>query len=177
MVARLTRVAGATVMVLLGLAACEQSSSPMTALSESGPSLTSGSGAVLIECPSDVTTSAEDTIGSLGGSVRLANHSLTLPLLAVTGPQVFTLTDPAGKYMLLDLKANGQESFGFDEPATITIDYSRCTRSNIDKSELSVWKVDPETKALLRHMGGTDDKTARTITFTTDSLSVYSLAN
>lgn len=177
MVASFARVAGASVMVLLGLAACDKPSSPVAALSDTGPSLASSSGAVLVECPSDVTTSAEGTIGSLGGSVQLANHRLSLPPLAVTGSQVFTLTDPAGKYMLLDLKGNGQESFGFDEPATITIDYSRCSRSNIDKSELSVWKVDPETKALLRHMGGVDDKAARTITFTTDSLSVYSLAN
>jgi hypothetical protein len=177
MVARFARVAGASVMVLLGLAACEQQSSPVAALSETGPSLASSSGAVLVECPSNVTTSAEGTIGSLGGSVELANHRLALPALAVLEPTVFTLTDPAGKYMLLDLKGNGQESFGFEKPATVTIDYSRCTRSNIDQAELSVWKVDPETKALLKNMGGIDDKAARTITFTTDSLSMYSLAN
>lgn len=177
MVARVTRVAGASVMVLLGLAACDQSSSPLTSVSDAGPSLASSSGAVLVECPSNVTTSAEDTIGSLGGSVELANHRLELPALAVLQPTVFTLTDPAAKYMLLDLKGDGQESFGFEEPAAVTIDYSRCSRSNIDQAELSVWKVDPETKELLRNMGGVDDKAARTITFTTDSLSMYSLAN
>lgn len=165
---------GISVLTLLGVIACEQPAAPVA---EVGPPLFTSVGPTLVECPSDITLSAEGQIGSTGGSVGLNNHRLTLPMQAVNGPHLFTITDPAAQYMELDLKANGQESFGFKRAVTITIDYSRCSRSNIDKAALSVWKIDPTTKALLRHMGGTDDKAARTITFTTDSLSIYSLAN
>jgi acyl-coenzyme A thioesterase PaaI-like protein len=171
---RVATMAGICALALLGLAACEQPAAP---LAEVGPPLFTSSGPTLVECPSDVSVSAEGQIGSTGGSVVLNNHRLDLPTQAVNGPNSFTLTDPAAQYMVLDLKGNGQDSFGFNRPVTVTIDYSRCSRSNIDKGPLVVWKIDPSSKALLRNMGGTDDKIARTITFSTDSLSIYSLAN
>ena len=165
------RTAGAC--LVLALVACDQ---PTALEAPASPGYASV-GPTLIECPTEQALSSSGQIGVTGGVVRLKAHALTLPMLAVVGPTSFELREPVSGYMELDLRGNGQESFGFAKPVSITIDYSRCTRSNIDKQRLAVWKIDPSTKALLKYMGGTDDKVARTITFVSDSLSSYSIAN
>ncbi len=134
------------------------------------------SGPVLVECPVDTALSNTGSLDALGGAIRLEGHELALPSLAVLLPTEFSLTAPVSNYMELDIRANGQSSFQFSKVVTITIDYSRCTRSNIDHAPLSVWQIDPETKALIEHMGGVDDKENRTVTFDTDHLSTYSIA-
>ena len=101
---------------------------------------------------------------------------MTLPLFAVLLPTEFRLEAPVSRFMELDITANGMDSFDFQKAVTITIDYSRCTRSDIEGQALTVWQIDPVTKDLIEPMGGFDDKIAHTITFTTDHLSTYSLA-
>lgn len=133
--------------------------------------------ATLVECPVNETRSVTDTVGILGGTVELDGHAITLPTGAVAVPTVLTLTAPAGQYVELDIHANDSETFQFEEPVSIRISYDRCTRSNVDKDPLTAWHIDEETKALLNHMGGTDDKTARTVTFGTDHLSGFAIAN
>jgi hypothetical protein len=133
-------------------------------------------GHTLIECPVNEQKSASATLDARGGTLRLDGHQLTLPLVAVSAPTAFTLAAPVSNYMEIRIRAGGHDDFAFDRPATITIDYSRCTRSNIDKAELSVWKIDPVTKTLIQNMGGVDDKEARTITFQTGTLSTWSIA-
>lgn len=131
----------------------------------------------LLECPIDETRSVTDTVDILGGTVELDGHAITLPYGAVALPTVLTLTAPAGKYVELEINANDTESFGFLDAVSIRISYDRCTRSNIDSQLLTAWYIDHETKALLESMGGTDDKTARTVTFTSDHLSAFAIAN
>lgn len=137
----------------------------------------SSSGPTLVECPTNVETFVEGSVGSSGGTVALGRHRIDLPVQAVRGSHRFRITEVASNYMELDLKANGKDKFEFHRPVLITIDYSRCSRSNIDKAPLTVWKIDPTSKTLLRNMGGIEDKAARTITFISDSLSGYSIAN
>lgn len=135
------------------------------------------SGPSLVECPTETEESVVGTIRANGGTIQLENHRLTLPLLAVTLPTEFRLAAPAGDYMELSVKANGLESFLFDRLVTITIDYSRCTRTDIDQASLTVWKIDPVTKDLLQQMEVVaEDKAARTITFQTLTLSSWSIA-
>jgi hypothetical protein len=133
-------------------------------------------GRTLFECPVNEQKSVSATLDARGGTLRLDRHQMTLPLVAVTAPTPFTLAAPVSNYMEVRIRANDQDDFAFAQPATITIDYSRCTRSNIDKVELTVWKIDPVTKTLIQNMGGIDDKEARTITFTTGTLSTWSIA-
>lgn len=161
-------------LVLATLTGCD---ADPAAVSAGGSPQFSSSGPTLVECPTKAEKFTEGSIGSPGGAVALGLHRLELPVQAVGASHSFRITEVASNYMELDLKANDQDNFGFDRPVTITIDYSRCTRSNIDKAPLTVWKIDPKTKALLRNMGGIDDKIARTITFTSDNLSGYSIAN
>ena len=133
-------------------------------------------GSVLVECPSDVTRSTSGTIGPLGGSLELGGTRITIPASAVLLPTEFSLTLPASNYMEIDVRAAGTEHFSFEVPVEVVIDYSRCTRSNIDKAPLSAWHIDTETKALLENMNGEDNKTARTVTFQTDHFSGFSIA-
>lgn len=134
-------------------------------------------GPTLLECPVNVTRSVTDTLGIDGGTLELDGHSITLPMGAVLLPTVLTLTVPAGKYVEVHIDANAQETFEFELPVSIALSYERCTRSNIENTALTVWHIDEETKALLEHMGGTDDKTARRVTFTSDHLSGFVIAN
>ena len=165
---------GLALVLAAALAAC---SDPHAADGPYDPQLSVSSNPTLIECPSDESHSASGTVNPLGGSVALGGHRVTLPLGAVLLPTTIEIRDPASQFMMLDLRAGGQEHFQFRVPIQVTIDYSRCSRSNIDKAPLTVWLIDPATGTLLQNMGGVDDKGNRTITFETDHFSGYALAN
>lgn len=131
----------------------------------------------LLVCPSSVTlTSTFLADPLLGGSLTLGGTTVTVPAGAVSLPTLFVVTIPASRYMEVDVHASGLTSFLFNEPATISIDYSRCTRPTARKRTLQAWYIDSDTKALLENMNGTDDKTARRVTFSTGHLSGYALA-
>lgn len=51
--------------------------------------------------------------------------------------------------------------------------HSRCTRRVAQRVALQAWYIDSNIKALLENMNGTDDKTARKVTFNTGHLSGY----
>jgi hypothetical protein len=157
------------------LASCTADGGPARITAEA-PTLSSTTyGATLLECPVSETTSASAVIGPTGGSVSVDGHRLTVPLGALLGLHRFTLTVPAGNYLEVGIQADGQEHFQFRAPVTVTLDYSRCTRNNTRKADLQVLYIDPATKTILQEMGGVDDKTARTVTATTDHLSGYAI--
>lgn len=133
--------------------------------------------ASLVECPTSTTSSATALITPLGGSVSAGGTTIAVPAGAVLVPTTITVTVPASNYMEVDISVPGVEHFEFLVPVTVTLSYARCTRSDIDKSPLTAWHIDGTTKALLEHMGGTDDKVARAVTFPTGHLSGYALAN
>ena len=137
----------------------------------------SSSGATLVECPVAETRSTTGVVGLLGGTISLDGHSISLPAGAVLLPTQIELTVPASNYMEIAIHANGLESFEFNAPVTVTLSYDRCTRSDIDQRTLTAWHIDEATKALLENMGGTDDKQARTVTFTSGHLSGFAIAN
>lgn len=165
----------ATAFGLLLMTACSDAGDPASLIPDEAAF--SSSGPVLVECPNSYEESATGTIKATGGSVKLHNNELRLPAQAVNSPQGFRIATPVSNYMELKAGADGHDSYQFRRTSTITIDYSRCTRSNVDKAPLSVWQIDPETKELLEYMGGVDDKDARTVTFQTDHLSTFSIAH
>jgi hypothetical protein len=134
------------------------------------------SGATLIECPARADTVVEATLDAAGGTIRLAGNHVTLPAGAVAAATRFRVESTASRHVELRVRADGRPSFTFQRPVTITIDYSRCPRGDLDRLALTVWKVDPETRGLLHPLGGVDDKEARTITFETGTLSTFSIA-
>lgn len=132
----------------------------------------------LIECPTDVTQSASALLGVLGGDVFVGGNLVSVPegALPPLGLALVTITAPASKYVEIEVRVNELPHFTFESPVTITIDYSRCTRSNVDREPLQAWYIDAVTKVPLDDMGGVDDKVARTVTFTTDHFSGYAVA-
>jgi hypothetical protein len=160
-------------IVFMGLSCGEpRATAPGTSASRSDNASPS-----LLECPSSETTTTSAVVGLLGGVIQLGGTSITIPSGALTAPTLLQLTIPASRYMEIDVTAVGFTSFLFQQPVSVTIDYSRCARSDVDQQTLHVWHIDPVTKQLLEDMGGTDDKTSRRITFSTGHLSGYAVAN
>lgn len=160
---------------LVALAGCGDAELGTGPLQPDAASLAS-TGPVLIECPIATDTATTATFGATGGAMRLKGHEMRVPLLALTSPTPFEMRESESNYMELTIRRDGASGFSFRRAVTVTIDYSRCTRENIDHAPLSVWQIDPATKALIENMGGVDDKVARTVTFQTDHLSTFSLA-
>lgn len=136
-----------------------------------------GTAPSLVECPSSETTTTSAVVGLLGGVIKLGGTSITIPSGALTAPTLLQVTIPASRYMEIDVTAVGFTSFLFQQPVSVTIDYSRCNRSDLDQQTLHVWHIDSNTKQLLEDMGGVDDKASRQITFSTGHLSGYAVAN
>ena len=135
----------------------------------------------LVECPTDefLTASAYlDPLALVDQVVSVGAHSVSVPpgALPLGVPPLLTLTVPPSKYVEIVVTVNGLPHFQFAEPVTVTIDYSRCNRSDIDRDPLRVWNIDPLFKTFIADMGGDDDKVARTVTFQTDHFSGYAIA-
>jgi hypothetical protein len=164
----------ATLAVLLLAISCGEgrATAPKTLSSRN-----ENSGPSLVECPTNESTTAQALVGLLGGTVQIGATSISIPSGALIAPTLISVTVPASNYMEIDVSAVGFTSFLFQKPVSVTIDYSRCNRSDIDQQPLHVWHINPLTKELLEDMGGSDDKTARRITFTTGHLSGYAVAN
>jgi hypothetical protein len=169
----------AAVLALLGGASC--SSDTLTApqppargdllgISFGSPSL--------ITCTSPGTSqSVTSLIGPLGGVLAVGNTQVIIPADAVLSPTNFTLTVPASKYVEIEVTAEGTEHFLFAQPVTVVLDYSRCSRWDLNLKLLTAWNIDPVTKAMLEPMVSVDNKLLRTVTFTTLHFSGYAVAD
>ena len=176
-------------LALLAAAACSADvSSPLTQDVRAGggtenPSLLPGqlgadtSGMALIPCPTATTQSVTSRIGLAGGVLSIGSTSVVIPLGAVLFPEDFTLTIPASKYAEIRVRAGNAEHYVFRAPVAMTIDYSRCATPALDRKVLSVWNIDPDSKALLEPMVTADDKSTHTVLFTTIHLSGYAVAD
>ena len=160
---------------LLILAAACSDAGPLPL--EPEPEKVSASDSNFLVCPVDTTRSVRRTIGILGGTIALDGHSITLPLGAVLRPTTFTLTVPESPYVEVEIHAEGHDSFQFLVPASITMSYDRCDRTDIDPSTLSVWHIDGLLRTLLEPMGGLVDEERRTIRFDSGHLSGFIIAN
>jgi uncharacterized membrane protein YfcA len=130
----------------------------------------------LIECPTSQTASTSVTLGILGGIVSAAGSSILIPPAALLSATLMTFTVPASTFMEVDITANSLVNFIFRANVIITIDYSRCAPSVTQGKTLTVWQIDPQTKALIRNMNGVNDPANRRMSFTTNHLSGYAIA-
>lgn len=130
----------------------------------------------LIECPTAQTATRTGLVGVLGGTVAVAGTSISLPAGSVLASTLIRVTVPASTYMEVDVTADDLLSFLFLTRVTITIDYSRCPASVTQGKTLTVWHINTQTKALLENMHGVNDPVQRKISFTTDHLSGYAIA-
>lgn len=163
--------------IVAALSACSDPATSPTPSPASPSALLLERTSTLLECPSDVSLSASASIGPLGGSVSVGGHRIIVPRDALPpGFSVVTLIVPPSRFVEIEARVNGLPHFEFAVPVTVVVDYSRCSRSNIDQAPLRVWHIDPLTNTFLEDMGGVDDKAARTVTFTTDHFSGYAIA-
>lgn len=169
-------------LLLIAAVACDDSGSTLAPMPNNGPELAVGMDALaaadrFLACPAGDTRSVTRTLGPLGGVMELDGHRFMLPVGAVLLPTTFTLTVPASEYVQVEIHANGHDRFQFLVPATVTMSYDRCAQQDIDHQRLSVWYIGSLTGRLLEFMGGTADAGSREITFTTDHLSGFIIAN
>ena len=177
--ARRTRSIFAALVALMVSVACSEPTAPERTASqpEAGQFLGFGSGSNLLECPTGTSQTTSGLISALnGGLLSVAGSSVLIPAGALLADANVTLTVPASRFMEVHLQVEGSEHFVFERPVIVTIGYGRCSRSNILRSSLTAWYIDADSKALLEHMGGIDNKLFRTVTFTTPHFSAYAVA-
>ncbi|HKG90560.1 MAG TPA: hypothetical protein VKA84_01640 [Gemmatimonadaceae bacterium] len=167
---RFARAVGALAAAATLFTACEQPVAPSGA-----PSLTTVTTTQLLLCPNSTAKSTSKLIlPLLGGIVSLDGSLISIPSWALSLPTVITVAIPTSDYMQVDITAGDLLSFLFRRSVQVTVDYSRCGDV---QGDLTVWHIDPATKAFLEDMGGTDNRSAHKITFTTNHLSSYAIAN
>lgn len=128
-------------------------------------------------CPTSTTQSATADIGPLGGIISVAGTSINVPVGALLSTVTMTVTVPASNYMEIDISVAGVDHFLFESPTTVTVNYARCTNVWLLTPPLTAWYIDSETKALISPMPSVDNRVLRTVTFTTDHLTGFILAN
>ena len=146
------------------------------ALSGCGDDDPTGSLRGLVPCPATVSQAQAATIPITGGTVTVGGTSVTIPAGALTLPALIAVELPASQFDEVHLTANGLETFIFATPVTVALDYSRCEGDDLDRQPLTVWRIDPATKAFLEDMQGVDAKDQRKVTFQTGRFSSYALA-
>ena len=172
-ISRFARASGVLAAVATLFAACTDPVSPPP---PPVPALAGApAGYELLACPTSTSKSTSKLIiPILGGIVSLDGTLIKLPSLALLSPTTITVALPASSVMQADITAGGLLHYIFRKPVEVTIDYSRCGAVG---GELTVWHFDPATNTFLEDMGGTDDRSLHKITFTTDHLSSYAIAN
>ena len=106
----------------------------------------------------------------------LNGHTIIVPQQALDRVAFITLRQPSTPFVEVEVRVNGRDHFEFQGPVTVVLDYSRCPDWRIGPEPLTVWQIDPDTKAFIADMGGVDDRAARKISFTTDHFSGYAVA-
>lgn len=127
-------------------------------------------------CPTHTTRSATGIIRPNGGTVKLDGHSVTFPAGAVTKPTEVTIRTPASRYLIVNLRADGQEYPTFRKPVTVTISYDRC-KGRIDPSDLVAYQIDPNTGELIEQMPSSVNPVRKTVTFKTSHFSHFVIAD
>lgn len=128
-------------------------------------------------CPSDEAVSDQAVIGPDGGMINVRGTSITIPAGAVSEETLFEVILPASPYMETEIHAVGTEHFFFAQPATITINYSRCAADAVPETARPQGAyIDSNSKKILELMGGEVDRAARKVTFSTGHLSGYVVA-
>jgi hypothetical protein len=153
------------------------SSSPTGPGKDQGPTKSIAAvDATLLDCPSAATETGTGLIGPLGGVLSAGGIRVIVPASAVLAPTTFVLTVPASSYLEIDVRTAEAEHFVFEKPVVVAIDYGRCGIPRFHGA-LTVWNIDPETKALLERMPSVDSKLTQTIIFSTLHFSGYAVAD
>ncbi len=130
----------------------------------------------LLQCPSATPQSASATIGSAGGVLTVGSNVVVIPRGAVSQDTRFTITVPASPDLVVDISADGFDTFTFATPVLVAVDYSRCPDGAIPATSLAAWFIDRSTNTPLQLMGSFDDRRTEHVIFATGHLSGYAIA-
>ena len=130
----------------------------------------------LLACPTAKAMQASATIGGAGGIIAVGGFSMRVPGGVLAEPTTFTLSVPASQYVEVEISASGERHYQFERPVMVTLDYSRCAL-DARSADFSAWYINSDTKEPLADMGGHDDRGRHRVTFFTDHLSGYAIAN
>jgi hypothetical protein len=166
------------VAVLAVLGACGDQRPTAPAEPAATGSIFGPSNPVLVECPTKETKTESGTVIStlLETVVSIGGTRVVVPPGAAPVGTKLHLTIPASRYVEVRVRANDEEHFDFDAPIFVTIDYSRCERSDVLSKPVTAWYINADTKELIKDMEGIDNKLLQSITFETRHFSGYAIA-
>ncbi len=77
----------------------------------------------LYDCATPAFGTVTQTVGPLGGVVRVGPHSLVIPPGALDGPVAITASAPEGQHVTVDFAPEGLR---FRYPAVLSLSYAHC---------------------------------------------------
>ena len=129
----------------------------------------------LLVCPTAETESGEAIIGPEGGTFGVRGTLMAVPPGAVADSTLFQIVVPASDFMKVEIHAAGYDTYVFQRPVTVTINYARCGPDVPDSLELQGVYVD-SANVVLERMGGLADTFGKKLYFATGHLSGYAVA-
>lgn len=133
-----------------------------------------GPNATLLQCNVTEPLATSATIGPEGGALFIGAHSLVLPPGAVQGQVAFTATVVPDQYLKVRIQANGEESWRFNLPAVLSLNFGSCEVSG-SPDRIRIYKVDPNKDRLISDHGGNVVTGTQSVVTTLDGLSTYTL--
>ena len=133
------------------------------------PSLVADSG--LVRCTPLSPDSATQTIGPLGGVIRVGQYQLSIPAGALDAPVVITAVAPADTVNRVQLEPQG---LTFHQPASLAMSYANCSGlASLLPKRIAYTSDELVILALLPSV---DDVVTRTVTGELDHFSDYAIA-
>ncbi len=134
----------AVALLALGSAACERATAP-TGPSPAAPRAAVVGGWSLVSSSSQSSLTVSLVLGSLGGTMSVNGHSLTVPAGALQQPTRFTMTTISGTSIRVALSAQdaatGVPVTVFPTPLRLGLSYASAKVSNPSKLKVA-WLVD-----------------------------------
>ena len=172
------------VVALVSVAACGENASQPTVMEPQMVTLTVGQQSftrIQEIAPNTSLLSLSRIIGLLGGTISVANHSISVPLGAVTLPTLFTLRHANNGYVEVDATATITDllgrildvgGLGFKKPVTMTLSYARATNVT-DPSRLKIVRLKADGQHEI--MPSTVNPWKKTVSAQLDHFSRYAL--
>ena len=174
------------VVALVSVAACSETATQQTVMEPQMVTLTVGQQSftrIQEIAPNTSLLSLSRILGLLGGTLNVANHSISVPFGAVTLPTLFTLRHVNNGYVEVDASATITDllgkildigALGFRKPVRMTLSYARATNVS-DPSRLKIVRLKPDGQHEI--MPSTVNLSKKTVSAPLDHFSRYALVS
>lgn len=107
---------------------------------------------VLLSCPNREPQRVDGTISREGGTIELAGHRLEVPPGAVSSEVRFTMSLAVDENLKLDIQANGEDRYKFEQPVNLFLSWAKCGTTPDDRAQ--IYKIDPKSGDVIEELGG-----------------------